>query len=312
MIRRRGRRKKSDIVNFSITETGDNTVFFNSEDSKEKTTREQESISFGELSIVIHAAKQTEIPSTLFDTVVNSSVFLPSNENDTMERLNSTEIMSQSTLQNTEEIESLRCKIDTNLSSKYPQIPSEYLQQSKIEAKTPRNKKQQRPETSPKNTSQKQCNNLKYLTRYNKDNTETVLPLKTDIWCWWCCHPFHTQPTYIPERYDNIKDVFDLKGNFCSWNCAKTYIFAQKTVKTTFKCSLLALLRKKLQGNFGDPIRPAPPREMLTVFGGDMTIEEFRNSNVCSFEPKTKGLVRMINRDEEWELFKQRRVKYVD
>ena len=52
---------------------------------------------------------------------------------------------------------------------------------------------------------------IKYhLTNYNK-NTK----------CWWCKHHFDTPAVGLPENYYN--DTFELIGNFCSFNCAKSY-----------------------------------------------------------------------------------------
>jgi len=320
MIRRRGRRKKSDIVNFSINESGDlsnNTVFFNSESSREKSDRENESISFGQLNIVVHTAKETEAPVSLFENT--------SSLNTQIVRKTPT----QSTLQNIDrvvqkEVSTHQCKIDTTVEHFYPELPKDKYINSD-EPPLPPKKEQEKNNKTPKQIVRKEkdwSNNstaqvvegkTKRLKLYNADNTEVTLPLKSDCWCWWCSHPFDTQPAYIPEHYDNVKDVFYLAGNFCSWNCAKSYLYSQKSIKVGMRCSLLSLLRRKLQGKMvRDCIRPAPPREVLKVFGGSLTIEEFRNNNTCDYEPIRRGLVMFTSNKEESELFKYRRIRYID
>ena len=48
-------------------------------------------------------------------------------------------------------------------------------------------------------------------------------PLKTDVFCGWCIHPFNNIPCAIPEKYKNGK--FYLYGCFCSFNCSASFIF---------------------------------------------------------------------------------------
>lgn len=125
------------------------------------------------------------------------------------------------------------------------------------------------------------------------------IPLSTDKFCWYCRHPFSTNPLGCPIRYyssyqnkdlastfskemtkHNFKhdstDFFETEGCFCSLSCIKAYIFEQKN-DPLYKESLtlLFLLQKKLFGtNYS--IISSPSWKMLSSYGGTMNIEEFR------------------------------------
>ena len=106
---------------------------------------------------------------------------------------------------------------------------------------------------------------------------KTLWPEQTDIWCWWCCHPFEGTPRFLPTKYDQRRDRFKVTGNFCSWSCAKRFII-EDTQKFLLPktIQMFSLLVRKINGYFYN-IKAAPPRQMLKVFGGPLTIEEFRN-----------------------------------
>ena len=116
----------------------------------------------------------------------------------------------------------------------------------------------------------------------NLNNNVIEWTTKTDLCCWWCCHKFDTVPLGLPERY--LNDTFYLYGCFCSFNCAQAYNLNTNEHKIWERYSLLNFLKKKICDNNNieyknfDFICPAPPRQALNIFGGIMTIEEFRNS----------------------------------
>ena len=122
---------------------------------------------------------------------------------------------------------------------------------------------------------------VKSLFHKKEDNSRLVkifqdkLPEKTDIWCWWCCHGFDSMPISVPLKYNKTKDSFQLVGAFCSFSCCKAYILESHNTSPTI-ISNLKLMSKKMGLNYKDKIIPAPPRRLLKVFGGIMSIEEFR------------------------------------
>lgn len=140
---------------------------------------------------------------------------------------------------------------------------------------------------------------------------------KTDIACWWCCHNFDTVPIGIPIDYYKkkyrVKGIFCTFACMLSYNndSSTTKLI---NVKTN---SMINDLYKKLTGGINieskdkykthlekfytdeslfdnkksqveyieslllfvdSPLSPAPDRQFLKMFGGDLTIEEFRNS----------------------------------
>ena len=115
-----------------------------------------------------------------------------------------------------------------------------------------------------------QCMRGKTIYKCEPKENETV--------CWWCCHQFDTLPIGLPERYNEGK--FQLHGNFCSFNCAHAYNIQQNDFKTWERYSLLNLYRKLVLGSSQNSrIMSAPPRQILQMFGGKMSIEEFRENN---------------------------------
>jgi hypothetical protein len=100
----------------------------------------------------------------------------------------------------------------------------------------------------------------------------------TDVCCWWCCHSFDTVPIGLPEKYDELLKKFQVKGVFCSFSCIVAYKNEHKRIRVNDY--LIKFLYNKLTGTFllDSHLEPAPPRCSLKMFGGELTIEEFRNS----------------------------------
>lgn len=101
----------------------------------------------------------------------------------------------------------------------------------------------------------------------------------TDVCCWWCCHTFDTIPIGSPEKYDDVVKKFHVKGVFCSFSCMIAYR-KERNRKCNLKNYLVKYMYSKLTGTLliETNLNPAPPRCSLKIFGGDLTIEEFRNS----------------------------------
>ena len=109
-------------------------------------------------------------------------------------------------------------------------------------------------------------------------NNDKTWPEFTNIHCWWCCHSFNCTPISIPEYYK--KEKFYVSGCFCSFNCATSYNFSKNDNNIWERYSLLNLMYKKLFNQKFTKINMAPPREILKMFGGYMTIEEFRENSL--------------------------------
>jgi hypothetical protein len=104
---------------------------------------------------------------------------------------------------------------------------------------------------------------------------------KTDVCCWWCCNEFNTVPLGLPLEYNKKINKFMVKGVFCSFACMLAY---NNEKKYNDKLHLINYLYTKLTAdtsilNENQHLRPAPPRCCLKMFGGELTIDEFRNSS---------------------------------
>lgn len=104
-------------------------------------------------------------------------------------------------------------------------------------------------------------------------------PTKVSCACWWCAHPFESVPVTLPIRYDDRRDLFFVKGIFCSWSCAKAYNWDSQKTYAPLRSELLFLLKKRTTGNMAS-IRVAPHWSLLKMFGGTMSVEDFRKGEL--------------------------------
>lgn len=88
--------------------------------------------------------------------------------------------------------------------------------------------------------------------------------------CWWCCYPFDWESLHFPYSFKS--NVFHTTGHFCSWECMKAYALDKDF---TGQCEYITLMRKRMEGKISHT-RKAPSRYSLQMFGGTLTIEEFR------------------------------------
>lgn len=117
-------------------------------------------------------------------------------------------------------------------------------------------------------------------------DSKPVILEHTDVACWWCTYTFNNIPCFIPDKYSS--DTFYVFGCFCSFNCAMAYNLGLGDYKVSERTSLIRKLYYTLKGT-NDDIPIAPQREILTKFGGHVTIEEFRNvSNIINRDYKLK------------------------
>ena len=121
--------------------------------------------------------------------------------------------------------------------------------------------------------------NLKnILYEFINANNDKTWPESTNTHCWWCCHQFTCMPCSLPEYYK--KDKFYVSGCYCSFNCTASYNFSKNDDDMWERYSLLNLMYKKLYNQKLTKINLAPPRETLKMFGGYLSIEEFRENSL--------------------------------
>ena len=109
------------------------------------------------------------------------------------------------------------------------------------------------------------------------------------MWCWWCCHPFEGTPLSMPLIYDTRRNIFSTCGNYCSWSCMKSHAIEKYGLsRGGLICGNITMMRRKMYNHLGT-VKPAPYRYKLAVFGGDLSIEQFReNSTRDADKPETK------------------------
>lgn len=107
-----------------------------------------------------------------------------------------------------------------------------------------------------------------------KDSSETmVLPAQSDAACLWCCHTFAHRPVVLPLR-DTGESII-VSGNFCCPECACSHLFDMRQDAHT-RWEQLSLLHRVYGNACGGTIRPAPPKTLLTYFGGCLSIQQYR------------------------------------
>lgn len=139
--------------------------------------------------------------------------------------------------------------------------------------------------------------NKNYIIRLNTNNIKTIdiKAFSDEIMlnefknenniskvCWNCCHSFHQSVVGIPLKYNN--GVFYIYGFCCSLECAARYVcdnFKESDIWEII--SLINLYNIKVNKN-QIPINIAPSKLILDMFGGDITIEEYRNNFVNPIE----------------------------
>lgn len=96
--------------------------------------------------------------------------------------------------------------------------------------------------------------------------------------CWWCCHPWEGPEVHLPIKYDDRTKKFTTVGHFCSFPCAKAWGLDNGGSRWGEMLEFLALYRKHSAGKYV-PTPMAPKRQTLRMFGGPLSIEEFRKNS---------------------------------
>jgi len=97
-----------------------------------------------------------------------------------------------------------------------------------------------------------------------------------ELWCWWCCHPIVGEILHLPKTYVETHRSYIVYGNFCSFGCMKTF---NNNENGSYKQNQSTLISKLMRETYGyhKEVTPAPPRECLKVFGGELDISGFRS-----------------------------------
>lgn len=123
------------------------------------------------------------------------------------------------------------------------------------------------------------------IERFNTDLLKSILTKTTGerytphTCCFWCCHSFSWSPAVLPISYDAYKNIYNCEGHFCSPECALSFNYAKSNISDATRWSRQSLLFNLYREMYrGDKIlSPAPPRELLRMFGGYLDIEQYRD-----------------------------------
>jgi hypothetical protein len=112
------------------------------------------------------------------------------------------------------------------------------------------------------------------LVQFKESAEVKTIPHTSDVACFWCCHTFTNRPVVLPIR--DTGEYLEVMGNFCSPECACAYLFDMRQDSHT-RWEQLALLYRVYGEACQGKIHPAPARNVLKHFGGNLTITEYRN-----------------------------------
>jgi hypothetical protein len=133
------------------------------------------------------------------------------------------------------------------------------------------------------------------LLEFRETKTTKLLPEKTNVACFWCAHTFDWKPSVIPEREE--KGTYRVYGNFCGPCCGMAYLL-NEALDTHVRWERIALLHRLYgQGYVNGRIFPAPTRQSLQLFGGPMTIEQYRatiNAGKVRIDTQTPPMVSIL------------------
>lgn len=87
----------------------------------------------------------------------------------------------------------------------------------------------------------------------------------------------------MPYKYDDRRNKFSTTGVFCSWPCMKALAIDKYGLNKGGEiCQFITLMRKRATKKLGG-VQRAPNRFALKMFGGHLTIEEFRSVTMDNF-----------------------------
>ena len=135
--------------------------------------------------------------------------------------------------------------------------------------------------------------NIEYQKTYSNNNNSH---------CFWCCHSIDNIVYSMPYNYDTINDSYFVFGSFCSLQCANAYNFSVhgSSDKVWEINSWIQMLGKRY--GFTNTIRPAPSKYLLKMFGGNLTIEEFREAHIKSDKTHVLNIPPMISINSSSEI----------
>lgn len=112
-----------------------------------------------------------------------------------------------------------------------------------------------------------------FLVQFKGASEAQALPETSEAACFWCCQGFSGRPVVLPLR--DTGEHLQVTGNFCCPECACAYLFDMRQDAHS-RWEQLALLHRVYGAACGGNIHPAPHRTLLKMFGGALTVEQYR------------------------------------
>ena len=123
------------------------------------------------------------------------------------------------------------------------------------------------------NDKSEHSNSLSFLI----DEHEEINFKKKSLLCWNCCHEFTDQIHGVPISFNS--GVFHTVGDLCSIECISRYAVDNMSNDIYTILPLINLYNNRINKN-NKKVKLAPNRLLLDIFGGNMSIDEYRNNNI--------------------------------
>lgn len=251
--KKRGRKKKYEIENYEKIRDRDLLNNFNhhvaySDDEEPDKTQDSKKIAFGNLDITV--TKKTSISDDYRHNLRNTF------------KKSSIGVINENEYSSDEEKEVPICEIIQEKQEKTYTEPKKYITDFSEKIK------------------EQSLKQLRVVTCHKNIISDAEWPESTNIHCWWCCHSFENSPCTLPTTYDPRRCRFTYTGIFCSWNCVKAYNIDRSDHKKYERSGLIVLLIQKMYGIVSSiNLKAAPPTQTLKMFGGYLSIDEFRDNS---------------------------------
>ena len=112
------------------------------------------------------------------------------------------------------------------------------------------------------------------LVQYKESSDVRTIPETSDVACFWCCHTFTNRPVVRPVR--DTGEYLIVEGNFCCPECNLADLFESRRDFHTL-WEQVALLYRVYGETCQGKMYPAPPKNILKLFGGTLSIDEYRD-----------------------------------
>jgi len=110
------------------------------------------------------------------------------------------------------------------------------------------------------------------MIEYKVANETKTLPESTTAACFWCAGSFEGCPVVLPTQEES--GLYTVYGNFCTLSCSLSYLL-HELIDPQVRWERQALLHRMYKQV--EPIHPAPPKEALSFFGGELSYAQYRD-----------------------------------